>query len=878
MSSENSRESFEKVKLWFTKLVNHNSVEQTKEINNLLKQGVLNQSQSELLRQMLNADSEPDLTENIQSVSNKITIDESIEDSDLLEKQINQYRVIKVLGLGGMGQVYLAERNDGMFEQKVALKLPNHNFNEEMKLRFENERQILAQLTHNNIARLLDGGTTKEGRPYLAMEYIEGQTIDKYCVKNIPDLNARIELIIQTCKAVTFAHQNLILHRDLKPANILVTDDGTVKLLDFGIAKLFDPEDEIRANQTATQIMTRNYASPEQIQGKPVSTHSDLFSLAIIAYELITGFHPYQHETQLEREQKLVSGKVMRVTERTDSSKAVFPELSKIQTTKIKGDLENILLKALSIEPEKRYTSVQAFADDLNNYLQNKPVSARKPSPIYTFRKLVQRNKATAFLTIITLGALVFSTIYSINKANIAAFQKNIAELESEKANHVSNFLKNLFKKAKPMSNSTQLTAQDLLFQGLNDIENEEFTDSEVKQELLILIHKSLISLGKLQESGDLIEKHLQNCILEVGEQNKSCIQLLLIKSDIFHKQHQWQKSLDVTKKAEALALKRNPIDSEEIAEIYADMNANLINLDRKKEARDYIYKTIVIAKNTNPPNDKLTIQTTHNLALSYIFEKDYETAKKLIDSIPQHLEKLPKKDIPLWLGSHYGLKAFFFSKLGESHQSFEYRLKRVELMESSYELLPIKHGRYLKSAADMAQRAGESIIADELYSKSYQFYVNRVSNSRYYQYEILTYQTLLNLLLNNNTRAQELFKIIEQASLNDPELDGYEQITYYHIAKLFINLSRNKPIEQLQSQFEMLYQELEPKFEQSPTYQLYMALIESKIKLLNGDNTSAKNILDTINLLFMNFPNDKLTIRKAIRILSDSITGGQLN
>lgn len=142
-----------------------------------------------------------------------------------------------------------------------------------MKLRFENERQILAQLTHNNIARLLDGGTTKEGRPYLAMEYIEGQTIDKYCVKNIPDLNARIELIIQTCKAVTFAHQNLILHRDLKPANILVTDDGTVKLLDFGIAKLFDPEDEIRANQTATQIMTRNYASPSKFKASP-SVHT----------------------------------------------------------------------------------------------------------------------------------------------------------------------------------------------------------------------------------------------------------------------------------------------------------------------------------------------------------------------------------------------------------------------------------------------------------------------------------------------------------------------------------------------------------------------------------------------------------------------------
>ena len=353
-----SQKSFVKVKLWFSKLLNFEKSEQISHLQQLQKDGTLNDVEIKLLKDMLQADQETGIATNIQSSSENIINEADYQDSSFENRQIGPYRIISALGEGGMGQVYLAERNDGIFEQEVALKLPHSSFNNQMLQRFENERQILAQLTHNNIAHLLDGGKTHNNQPYIAMEYIKGKNIDKYCTDIVPNLNQRLELILQICSAVTFSHQQLVLHRDLKPSNIIVTNIGQVKLLDFGIAKLLDLDEEEKAKLTATQIMTRYYASPEQLQGKPASTHSDLFSLAIIAYELITGYHPFKHETQHEREQNLISGKVMRVTQRTDKTEALLPELAQIPSGKLQGDLENILLKALSVDPLSRYDSV----------------------------------------------------------------------------------------------------------------------------------------------------------------------------------------------------------------------------------------------------------------------------------------------------------------------------------------------------------------------------------------------------------------------------------------------------------------------------------------------------------------------------------------
>ncbi|MFK8012482.1 MAG: serine/threonine protein kinase, partial [Marinicellaceae bacterium] len=214
-----SQKSFVKVKLWFSKLIAKNPSEQSKQINQLRKEGTLDDKQIKLLKDMLQADQETGMATNIESVSSQIIDKASTSDNKSINNQVGPYKIISPLGEGGMGQVYLAERNDGQFEQKVALKLPHSSFNDQMLARFENERQILAQLTHNNIAHLLDGGTTDNNQPYLVMEHIQGKNIDEYCSEKIPNLQERLQLILQVCAAVTFSHQQLVLHRDLKPSN-----------------------------------------------------------------------------------------------------------------------------------------------------------------------------------------------------------------------------------------------------------------------------------------------------------------------------------------------------------------------------------------------------------------------------------------------------------------------------------------------------------------------------------------------------------------------------------------------------------------------------------------------------------------------------------
>ncbi len=220
--------------------------------------------------------------------------------NNFIGKQIGKYKLIQLLGEGGMGAVFLAERTDGEFEQEVAVKLLKQGFVSKIALsRFVSERQILARLHHRFIAQLLDGGTTEEGMPYLVMEYVEGLPLLDYCNEHNSDLKARLEIFQKVCSAVQYAHQHLVIHRDLKPSNILVTEDGSPKLLDFGISKLVTPENDALQTQTEFRALTPGYASPEQIRGEQISTASDVYSLGIILYELLTGKRPYDTDSKI---------------------------------------------------------------------------------------------------------------------------------------------------------------------------------------------------------------------------------------------------------------------------------------------------------------------------------------------------------------------------------------------------------------------------------------------------------------------------------------------------------------------------------------------------------------------------------------------------
>ncbi len=330
-------------------------------------------------------------------------------------RRIGPYRIEREIGAGGMGAVYLAERVDE-FQQKVALKLMRRGMDSRMVVsRFRYERQILAGLDHPNIARLLDGGATGDGRPYFVMEYVEGVPIDVYCAAHALPIRRRLELFRQVCAAVQYAHQSLVVHRDIKPGNILVGEDGVPKLLDFGIAKLLREEAprETALTQLGVRLMTPEYASLEQVRGLPVTTATDVYSLGVVLYELLAGKPPYAFETRLPLE----LDRLICETDPPRPSLAAPPALAR----SLQGDLDVIVLRAMEKEPAQRYASADQLSEDVRRHLEGIPVMARPHTLMYRASKFVRRNRvavAAAVLVMASLAGGMAATTWQARRAN----------------------------------------------------------------------------------------------------------------------------------------------------------------------------------------------------------------------------------------------------------------------------------------------------------------------------------------------------------------------------------------------------------------------------------------------------------------------------
>lgn len=396
-------------------------------------------------------------------------------DASLVGKRLGPYRVVRRVGRGGTGSVYLAVRDDDEFQLRVAVKVIRRGMaTEEMLQRFRSERQILASIDHPNIARLLDGGSTEDGLPYFVMEYIEGEPLHHYCDNNRLTVKDRIGLFRSVCDAVSLAHQNLVVHRDLKPGNILVTVDGVPKLLDFGIAKLLNPElssDTREPTLMELRVMTPEYASPEQMQGKTVTTASDVYSLGVLLYELLNGHRPYTlsnlplHEMELtvctsepERPSEVVEvpaeepgrdGGVREITpESVARTRQSTPERLRRE---LSGDLDNIVLKALRKEPLRRYSSVEKLADDLANHLEGRPVAARPDTFAYRTGTFLRRHKVP---TAIAATALIFAIVLTATtfvQSRRVAKERDRAEHAASEALAVSLFLQGVLAAADPI-------------------------------------------------------------------------------------------------------------------------------------------------------------------------------------------------------------------------------------------------------------------------------------------------------------------------------------------------------------------------------------------------------------------------------------------
>ncbi|MGF1671687.1 MAG: serine/threonine protein kinase, partial [Balneolaceae bacterium] len=353
------------------------------------------------------------------------------EEPNLVGQQVGAYRILQEIGSGGVGVVYLAERIDGEFRRRLALKVVKRGMDtKDILSRFLHERQILAGLEHPNIARLYDGGVTGDGRPYFVMEYVEGMSLTEYSDRHRLTLEQRLLLFQKICSAVQYAHQNLVVHRDIKPGNILVTAGGEVKLLDFGIAKLLRPEmagySKIPHTRTGYRLMTPEYAAPEQVRGEAVNTTTDIYALGVLLYELLTGHRPLRLKSRFHKEVERIiceeeptrpSTVITRKEEieTVEGKQLITPEsVCEARKTKVdvlrrklKGDLDNIVMMAMRKEPARRYSSVEQLSGDIDRYLKNMPVVAGKDTFAYRFAKFVRRHRSAVTSAVIVFLALI---------------------------------------------------------------------------------------------------------------------------------------------------------------------------------------------------------------------------------------------------------------------------------------------------------------------------------------------------------------------------------------------------------------------------------------------------------------------------------------
>jgi len=569
----------------------------------------------------------------------RLTLDDREEEGNL-----GPYRLLRRIGSGGMGTVYLARREDGHYQRDVAVKILRSGLESTEALhRFIAERQILARLDHPNIARLYDGGSTDDGRPYLVMELVEGLPVDEYCDRHRLTIDQRLALFQKICSAVQHAHQNLLVHRDLKPANILVTPQGEPKLLDFGIAKRLAPESEDTVHKTriGLRLLTPRYASPEQVRGDAITTASDVYSLGVILYELLVGRTPYQLTAELPYERE----RVICEQEPERPSLALFrpggpeaPEVEEIALDRrtrpqalagrLRGDLDNIVLMALRKEPRRRYGSAAELAQDLEKHLQDLPVTARPDTLSYRTRKFARRHRAAVAATV-TVALLAAASVTSL-----IAQGRQLAQ-ERDKARYALSFLADTFKQADPyQARGETVTAREILDQGTARISRELAGEPDVQASVMDVIGEANLGLGRYKEAEPLLTRALAlrrqifgSDALEVAQSLEHLAALQTKRSSLENAESSLREALAIRRRRQGdgdLAVART---LDRLGEILVWQGA--VPADAS-EIEAIFEEALAIARQVEGPEGLLMAETLINLADFRLEQGNYAAAEKL--------------------------------------------------------------------------------------------------------------------------------------------------------------------------------------------------------------------------------------------------------
>lgn len=548
----------------------------------------------------------------------------------LIGEEIGAYTIKKKVGQGGMGSVYLAERTNGDFKHRVAIKLiRNSRATEENIKRFRQEKRILANLNHPSIAQLYDGGRTDSGIPYIIMEYVDGVPITEYCITQNCTVNKKIELFKQVLEAVQNAHENLTIHRDLKPDNILIDQSGNVKILDFGISKLLEEDQDALQTKTGSHLLTPRYASPEQIRQEPVTTATDLYSLGVVLFKLFTNADPIDLTDMTEYQ----AGQAILNKEPTKPSEKVSdPHLKK----KLQGDLDAIVLKAIRKEPESRYRGAKDFINDLENFQAGLPVSAREDSLQYRTQKFLKRHKQGIAVATGVLALIVALTAFYAYRIT---HEKNVAQLEAEKSQEITSFVIGLLEENYPQnSQGDTITVRQILDKSVSEIQTLD-KSPEVKAKLLQVIGHAYNSVGEPQKAKPLLGRSIN--ILD---------------------------SIDVS--------------NVDLAHTYNVSGIITRDLGKLDSAQYFLQKAVDMLRNLEEKNIPEYPKALKNLAYVLRVQSDYEQALALVEEalqIEQQLYEAPDVNIAETIYILASINRY----LGNYEDALKFQMNSLEMIEA---------------------------------------------------------------------------------------------------------------------------------------------------------------------------------------------------
>ena len=609
-------------------------------------------------------------------------------------KQIGNYLIEGEAGIGGMGLVYSGKRNDKEFEHKVAIKILKHGITSEYLLkRFQIERQTLANLQHKNIARLLDGGRTNDGLPYLVMELIDGTPITEFCDKEKLSIQARLKIFRKVCEAVQYAHQNLVIHRDLKPGNILVTKEGIPKLLDFGIAKLID-EELVENNEGLTRTgvwhLTPEYASPEQIKGEKITTASDVYSLGVLLYQILTGYQPYKISnnspsaiSKIITEEKIQkpSDRVKDLSETNIESKLFLKD--KI-SNQLKGDLDNIVSKAMHKDPARRYVSVEQFSEDIRRHLAGLPVIAQKDTAGYRLSKFIQRHKVGFVSSIGFIVFLIVSFIAIIWQANVAANERDNAKLEAQKVETVNKFLQDMLSSVDPTEIGRDVKVYDVLKKASLDVGNNFARHPDIEASVRKTIGVTLTNLGEFDEAKPHLIKSLELNNKVYGSASYQSAESMHELALYYH----WIGDLNLADSlyTKSIMILRNNSDSppREIAGAINDLGILKQEQAKYQESLKLLREALNIYQKNFGETDRDVASTLNNLALTLESLNDIDGAEKYYQKSLAVYLKLYSPDRPE-IATIYNNLAYIYIDKDNLNKAEEYFKKSLELKINAF-------------------------------------------------------------------------------------------------------------------------------------------------------------------------------------------------